>query len=70
MSDIKTTGYVGVPDFLRILLEKADEKKINLKFLKKAVLSGGPLFPNVAEYLRTKNIDFFHNNPKSLFLNI
>lgn len=59
MSDIKTTGYVGVPDFLRILLEKADEKKINLKFLKKAVLSGGPLFPNVAEYLRTKNIDFF-----------
>ena len=59
MSDIKTTGYVGVPDFLRILLEKADEKKIDLKFLKKAVLSGGPLFPNVAEFLRTKNIDFF-----------
>ena len=28
MSDIKTTGYVGVPDFLRILLEKADEKKL------------------------------------------
>ncbi len=59
MSHINTSAYVGVPDFLRILLEKADEKKIDLPYLNKAMFSGGPLFPNVADYLKNKNINFF-----------
>ena len=59
MSHINTNAYVGVPDFLRILLEKADEKKIDLPYLNKAMFSGGPLFPNVADYFKNKNINFF-----------
>ena len=59
MSHINTSAYVGVPDFLRILLEKADEKKIDLPYLNKAMFSGGPLFPNVADYFKNKNINFF-----------
>ena len=59
MSQLKTTSYVGVPDFLRILLEKAEEKKIDLPYLKKAMFSGGPLFPNVADFFKNKNINFF-----------
>ena len=59
MSELKSTCYVGVPDFLRILLEKAEGAKVKLNNLKKAMLSGGPLFPNVAEYLKSKEIEFY-----------
>ena len=59
MSHINTSAYVGVPDFLRILLEKAEEKKIDLPYLNKAMFTGGPLFPNVADYFKNKNINFF-----------
>ncbi len=59
MSQVNTTAYVGVPDFLRILLEKADQNKIDLPYLKKAMFSGGPLFPNVADYFKSKDLNFF-----------
>ena len=56
MNDIGTTSYVGVPDFLKIILEKADEKKISLSKLKKAMVTGGPLFPGVAKNFKDRNI--------------
>ena len=56
MHDIGTTAYVGVPDFLKIILEKADEKKISLSKLKKAMVTGGPLFPAVAQNFKERNI--------------
>ena len=56
MRDIGTTAYVGVPDFLKIILEKADEKKISLSKLTKAMVTGGPLFPAVAQNFKERNI--------------
>lgn len=56
MRDISTTAYVGVPDFLKIILEKADENKILLPHLNKAMVTGGPLFPEVAQYFKDRNI--------------
>ena len=56
MHDIGTTAYVGVPDFLKIILEKADEKKISLSKLTKAMVTGGPLFPAVAQDFKDRNI--------------
>ena len=56
MRDIGTTAYVGVPDFLKIILEKADEKKITLSKLTKAMVTGGPLFPAVAQNFKDRNI--------------
>ncbi len=56
MKDIGTTAYVGVPDFLKIILEKADEKNISLSKLTKAIVTGGPLFPAVAQNFRKRNI--------------
>ena len=56
MKDIGTTAYVGVPDFLKIILEKADEKKISISKLTKAMVTGGPLFPAVAQNFRERNI--------------
>ena len=56
MHTIGTTAYIGVPDFLKIILNKADEKNIPLTSLKKAVVTGGPLFPNVAQNFKERNI--------------
>lgn len=56
MQALGTTAYIGVPDFLKIILNKADEKNIPLISLKKAVVTGGPLFPNVAQYFKERNI--------------
>ena len=43
-SDIGATAYAGTPDYLKIILEKADEMGETLK-IKKAAVGGGPLFP-------------------------
>ena len=59
MSEINTTGYVGIPDFLKIIIEKAEINNLPINYLKKALFSGGPLFPDVAEYFKSKNIDFY-----------
>jgi phenylacetate-CoA ligase len=40
MIDLKPDGYVGTPSFLKIILEKADERQIALPSLKKTLLSG------------------------------
>ena len=56
MNTIGTTAYVGVPDFLKIILDKAEENKISLPSLKKAMVTGGPLFPNVAKSFKDRNI--------------
>src|SRR6202171_1329224 len=40
MIDLKPDGYVGTPSFLKIILEKADERQLAMPSLKKALLSG------------------------------
>ncbi|MEM7506640.1 MAG: phenylacetate--CoA ligase family protein [Pseudomonadota bacterium] len=43
-ADLGATAYVGTPDFLATMLDKAAELGLTLAF-DKAVVSGGPLFP-------------------------
>jgi phenylacetate-CoA ligase len=40
MAELKPDGYVGTPSFLRILLDKADETRVSLASVKKALVSG------------------------------
>jgi phenylacetate-CoA ligase len=48
---LKPTVYVGVPDYLKILLDKAKETGKDASSFKKAVMGGGALFPSLrAEY--------------------
>jgi phenylacetate-CoA ligase len=48
---LKPTVYVGVPDYLKILLDKARESGKDATSFKKAVVGGGALFPSLrAEY--------------------
>ena len=40
MADLAADGYVGTPSFLKIILEKADELRVPLPRLRKALVSG------------------------------
>ena len=48
--DVGITAYAGTPDYLKVILDKADEMGLALKITKAAV-GGGALFPSLrAEY--------------------
>jgi phenylacetate-CoA ligase len=48
--DIGTTAYAGTPDYLKVILDAADEAGVTLKITRAAV-GGGALFPSLrAEY--------------------
>ncbi len=54
-ADIGTTAYAGTPDYLKVILEKADEMGEVLKITKAAV-SGGALFPQLRQYYADRGI--------------
>ena len=47
-SDIGTTAYAGTPDYLKVILDKADELGVTLGITKAAV-GGGALFPSLRQ---------------------
>ncbi|WP_425040608.1 phenylacetate--CoA ligase family protein [Primorskyibacter sp. S187A] len=47
-ADLGVTAYAGTPDYLKVILEKADEMGVALN-LRKAVVSGGALFPSLRQ---------------------
>ncbi|WP_416237355.1 phenylacetate--CoA ligase family protein [Sulfitobacter sp. F26204] len=53
--DIGTTAYAGTPDYLKIILEKADEMGVALGIAKAAV-GGGALFPSLRQYYIDRGI--------------
>jgi phenylacetate-CoA ligase len=55
-ADIGCTVYAGTPDYLKVILEKADEMGERLAFTRAAV-GGGALFPSLRAYYRERGID-------------
>ena len=53
LSHVGATAYAGTPDFLKAMLEKADELGRALR-ITKAVVGGGPLFPAVRQFSSTQ----------------
>jgi phenylacetate-CoA ligase len=53
--DIGSTAYAGTPDYLKVILEKADEMGLPLKITKAAV-SGGALFPQLRQFYTDRGI--------------
>ena len=47
MAHFRADGYVGTPDFLQVVLDKAAELGLDVSSCKKAVVSGGALFPDM-----------------------
>jgi phenylacetate-CoA ligase len=54
-ADVGTTAYAGTPDYLKVILEKADEMGVSLKIAKAAV-SGGALFPQLRQFYADRGI--------------
>ncbi|MEQ1649488.1 MAG: AMP-binding protein [Hyphomicrobiaceae bacterium] len=59
ISHLKPTAYVGVPDYLKILLDKAKEAGKDATSIKKALVSGGALFPSLRAEYKSRGIDVF-----------
>ena len=56
---IRPTGYCGVPDYLKILLDKAKEAGRDVSSITKAFVSGGALFPSLRAEYQARGISCF-----------
>ncbi|HEY1245892.1 MAG TPA: AMP-binding protein [Hyphomicrobiaceae bacterium] len=56
---LKPSVYVGVPDYLKILLDKARDTGKDATSFKKAVVSGGALFPSLRTEYRQRGVATF-----------
>ncbi|MCK8463505.1 phenylacetate--CoA ligase family protein [Aliiroseovarius sp. S1339] len=54
-ADIGTTAYAGTPDYLKIILDRADADGVTLKITKAAV-GGGALFPSLRQEYADRGI--------------
>ncbi|MEO0823080.1 MAG: phenylacetate--CoA ligase family protein [Pseudomonadota bacterium] len=55
-ADCGATAYIGTPDFLKVMLEKAAEIGRDLSAITRAWVSGGALFPSLREGYREAGI--------------
>lgn len=56
MARFAATVYAGTPDYLRSILEAADEAGIAIASVTRALVSGGPLFPALRAWYRERGI--------------
>lgn len=57
IAHLKPTAYAGVPDYLKILLDKAKEAGKDATSIKKGIVSGGALFPSLRAEYKARGID-------------
>ena len=50
------TAYTGTPDYLKVILDKADELGVDLGRITKAVVGGGALFPSLRQEYADRGI--------------
>jgi phenylacetate-CoA ligase len=55
-ADVGVTGYVGTPDYLKVMLDKAVEAGCDLSGIKRAMVGGGPLFPSLRQEYSDRGI--------------
>ncbi len=53
--DVGCTAYAGTPDYLKVILDKADEMGVSIRFSKAAV-GGGALFPSLRQEYADRGI--------------
>lgn len=55
-SKLKPSGFTGTPDYLKTILEKADEMGRDMSSIKRALVSGGALFPSLRQYYTDRHV--------------
>ncbi|ORE86665.1 AMP-binding protein [Aurantimonas sp. 22II-16-19i] len=53
---LRLTAYVGTPDFLKTILERGDDSGADTASLRTALVTGGPLFPNLRAWYSERGI--------------
>ncbi|MGJ7511683.1 phenylacetate--CoA ligase family protein [Variovorax sp. GT1P44] len=56
IADLRPAGYAGTPSFLRIIIEKAAEKKVPLPSLTKALVSGEAFPPSLRDWIAERGV--------------
>lgn len=56
IAHLKPSAYMGVPDYLKILLDKAQENGRDVSSFRRALVSGGALFPSLRQEYRERGI--------------
>ncbi len=56
---LRPNGYVGTPSFLKLLLEKSDELKVDVSSIKKALVSGEAFLPPARALFQTRGIEAY-----------
>ena len=56
MAELKPTGYVGTPSFLKLILEKAAEMGVALPSLQKASVGGEAFMPSLRDWLLERGV--------------
>lgn len=55
-ADVGVTGYIGTPDYLKVMLDKATELGRDLSAIGRALVSGGPLFQSLRQEYTDRGI--------------
>ncbi|MFX4601160.1 hypothetical protein ABTB19_21055, partial [Acinetobacter baumannii] len=50
VAGLKPRGYIGTPDFLKIILEKGDALGLDVSSIRIAAVSGGPYLPDARAF--------------------
>jgi phenylacetate-CoA ligase len=56
---LRPSVYCGTPDFLKVMLDRAGETGQDLSLIKRALVSGGALFPSLREEYRSRGVNVF-----------
>ncbi len=59
MAELRPSGYVGTPSFLKIIIEKAEELGIALPSVKKALVSGEAFPPSLRDWFQQKGVEAY-----------
>jgi phenylacetate-CoA ligase len=61
MVELRPDAYIGTPSFLKILVEKAGEARINIASIKKALVGGEAFPPSLRDWLLEWGIDAYQS---------
>ncbi|MGE0210603.1 MAG: phenylacetate--CoA ligase family protein [Parvibaculaceae bacterium] len=56
IAHLKPSGYTGTPDFLKVLLDKAAELGRDASSIRRALVSGGALYPSLREEYAARGV--------------
>ncbi len=61
IADLKPVAYAGTPSFLKILIERADELKLNIDSLKKAAVGGEAFLSPQKKFFSERGIEAYQS---------